>query len=155
MPNTYLGREDLGLLDRLKSEMSGILNWAIVGRHRLNEERKITQPAAGRKLIQELEELTSPVSLFIEEWCEFGSSQENDFSVETKHLFSKWEQYCNENDVEHPGSVQSFSRKIKAIRPEVTISQFRKSTTERGRKMLGIRLLDNPRSEKASPEPKF
>ena len=44
MPNCYLGQEDYGLQDRLKSELSGILNWAIIGRHMLNQEKRIEQP---------------------------------------------------------------------------------------------------------------
>jgi putative DNA primase/helicase len=140
MPNSYLGREDIGLLDRLKKEMSGILNWAIIGRHLLNQEKRITQPESGKKLIRELEELTSPISLFLESQCEFGPQEDDSFQEETKLLFHIWEEWCKENDVENPGTAQSFCRRLKAIRPEIEIRQFRKSPTERGRKMVGIRL---------------
>lgn len=147
MPNSYLGREDLGLLDRLKSEMSGILNWAIAGRHALNENRRIVQPEAGKKLIRELEELISPISLFLESECSLGPVDVQEFSIETKSLYQNWESWCEKNDVEHPGTIQSFCRKVKAIHPELETSEY-KEGLKRGRMLRGIRMkFENERNK--------
>jgi P4 family phage/plasmid primase-like protien len=140
MPNSYLGREDFELKDKLKRELSGILNWAIMGRHMLNESKRIVQPNKGTKFIDELKSLTSPILEFIESECEVGS---DGFEIDTKDFFRLWESWCEENDIEHPGTVQNFCRKVKAIRPGINTKDYRVSQTTKGRKMIGIRIKEN------------
>jgi P4 family phage/plasmid primase-like protien len=115
MPNTYLGREDIGLRARLDAELPGILNWAIIGRHKLNSTHKLPQPLMAQSLVSEMRAIVSPMIEFISEACEIRKEAECD----TKEMFTKWEQWCAENDVAHPGNIQSFSRKLRAIKPQV------------------------------------
>lgn len=135
MPNSYLGREDLGLLDRLLKELPGILNWAILGRHKLNQARRIDQPQAGNKFVDDFVELTNPVLFFLNQYCEFGA----DYEVDTKEAFERWEQVCKDNKVEKIGSVQTFSRNIRAIKPNMEVRQVRIGAA-RARKFIGMRL---------------
>lgn len=139
MPNSYLGREDFTLIDKLKAELPGILNWAIVGRHLLNQSKRIVQPAKGTNFVDELKSLTSPILSFIESQCEFGNIE---YEIDTKDFFGTWESWCKENDVEHAGTVQNFCRKVKAVKPSVDTRDYRIGAT-RGRKMIGIRLKDD------------
>jgi P4 family phage/plasmid primase-like protien len=136
MPNSYLGREDYGLQDRLKAELPGILNWAIMGRHNLNQSKRIKQPARGNSLVDELKALTSPLLVFLETECVVGNP---DDWVDTKDFYSSWEEWCKENDVEHPGSLQHLCRKIKAINPSIETQQYR-NLVGRSRKIVGLTL---------------
>jgi putative DNA primase/helicase len=137
MPNTYVGREDTGLQGRLLAELPGILNWAIHGRLELNECKRIDQPQAGKTLLNELKSIISPVSQFIEEECELNP----EYQCDTKDLFHEWERWCDANDVSHPGTIQSFSRRLKAIKPTVDTVQLRVGAS-RFRKFTGIRKLE-------------
>jgi P4 family phage/plasmid primase-like protien len=138
MPNSYLGREDMGLLDRLRQELPGILNWAILGRHKLNQSKRIDQPQAGSKFVDEFVELTNPVLFFLNQHCEFGK----DYEVDTKDAFEKWEQVCKDNKVEKIGSVQSFARNIRAIKPNMEVRQVRIGAS-RARRFVGMRLIED------------
>lgn len=138
MPNSYLGKEDFGLQDRLKAELPGILNWAILGRHMLNESRRLVQPSTGQKFVDELTEMTSPVLEFLNDMCDFTESAE----VDTKELFSAWKQWCEENDIEHAGSTSSLSRKIRAIKPNIEVRQSRIGAA-RSRRFVGLRILQD------------
>ena len=135
MPNSYLGRENLNLQGDLMKELPGILNWSIAGRIKLSKAKKFHQPAAGMPLKNELRSIVSPVLSFMEDVCEVH----DDYSVETKELFDCWEQWCEQNDVNHPGTIQSLSRKLKAIRPNFDVKQVRMGSA-RIRSMVGLRV---------------
>jgi putative DNA primase/helicase len=136
MPNSYLGKEDRGLQGRLLAEMSGILNWAIIGREALKSVGKITQPTSGYSLLNELQSILSPVSMFLEDCCEI----DKDAEVRTKELFYQWEIWCNENDISHTGDVQSFARKLKAVLPSLDTKQKRTALGDRSRYFVGLQI---------------
>lgn len=133
MPNSYLGREDLTLKDRLIAELPGILNWAIAGRRRLDEAKHFYQPEMAMSLVNEMRSIISPVLEFVQSTCVTGPECE----CETKDLFSVWERWCEENDVSHVGTIQQLSRKLKALRPEIRTDQFRLGVAQT-RKFIGI-----------------
>lgn len=137
MPNSYLGREDYGLRDRLLAELPGILNWAVMGRHRLNVLKHMQQPKMGESLVAEMRSIMSPILDFVETNCIVGSGAE----CETKDMFSIWERWCEDNDVSHPGTIQQFSRRLKAIRPEVQTNHLRIGASFT-RKFVGIKFSD-------------
>jgi P4 family phage/plasmid primase-like protien len=139
MPNTYIGREDLGLQARLQKELPGILNWAIMGRHYLNESLAkenigIQQPKMASSLVEEMASIVSPLLQFLNEECVF----EPEKSCDTKMLFSYWEKYCEENDIANPGTVQSFGRRIKAIKPSIETCKYRDGTNSQRRCFQGL-----------------
>lgn len=134
MPNCYLGKEDYGLQDRLKAELSGILNWSIIGRHMLNQQKRIEQPKMAKSIVSEMLSIVSPVLEFIESECLLTTNG----LCDTKELFNQWAKWCDENDVAAAGNVQSFSRKIKAIYPEILTEKYRPTPTELGRRFIGI-----------------
>lgn len=137
MPNTYLGREDLGLLDRLRSELPGILNWAIVGRHLLNKSKQLIQPAKGAVLA---ESLKSPVLRFCEERIEFTKHEED--WVDTKEFFHVWENWVEKNELDCLGTPQSLARKLKGIKPDLATDPYRKSTTQTGLRYVGMKFRE-------------
>lgn len=69
LTESFLGREDTGLTDKLMVELPGILLWAIEGLRRLRARGHFVQPTAGQEAIDELMELSSPITSFVREWC--------------------------------------------------------------------------------------
>src|SRR5262249_8172089 len=61
MRESFYGREDIALTDKLLAERPGILLWAIEGWRRLRERRRFVQPAGGDELREQLEDIASPV----------------------------------------------------------------------------------------------
>ena len=52
----------------ISSELSGILNWAIGGYRRLQENKTFTAPEASEKALSEYKEQIDPILVFIDEW---------------------------------------------------------------------------------------
>ncbi len=69
LTQSWYGKEDTALTDRLLAELPAILLWAIVGWKRLRDRGHFIQPDAGRELIDELADLASPVGAFVRERC--------------------------------------------------------------------------------------
>jgi hypothetical protein len=65
LSKSFLGEEDHHLTDRLIAELPGILNWALDGWDRLIKRGRFLQPPSGLDLIEELEDLGSPVGAFV------------------------------------------------------------------------------------------
>lgn len=116
LTQTFYGREDKGLFNRLVPELPGILLWAIEGWRRLNERGRFIQPASGLELIESLEELSSPVLAFGREQCQFGTGLE----VECGRLFEAWKAWCESAGRKEAGTAQSFARDLRAAFPEVS-----------------------------------
>ncbi len=68
-PRSFFGAEDLNLEKALVAELPGILWWAIDGWRALT---KFEQPEVGRPQIEQLGDMSSPVSAFVRECCGLG-----------------------------------------------------------------------------------
>jgi len=66
---SFLGCEDLHLIDRLMTELPGIFNWAMEGLTRLRERGYLQDHPAGIDARDEFEEMSSPMKAFIKDWC--------------------------------------------------------------------------------------
>jgi putative DNA primase/helicase len=133
--NSFYGREDLGLSDRLLTELPGILNWSITGWQRLAARGYFVQPRSALDAVQQLEDLASPTGAFIREECENGPA----FSVETTRMFEAWKRWCERQGRDHPGTVQTFGRDLRAALPWIKVSQPREREG-RLRYYQGVRL---------------
>ncbi len=136
MPNSYLGREDHTLAGQLQSEMSGILNWAIAGRHSLNEQKRFIQPASGQRLIDGLRQSMSPVSAFIHDQCNKGGE------VETSVLYQAYCEWCKQMDNETPSPMQTFSKRLRDVFPN--IEKRRSPRGSRPWLYVGLSLKEEP-----------
>jgi putative DNA primase/helicase len=65
---------DLG--KRLKRELPGIANWAIIGLKRLLERGEFTQPGASEEHLADFHELSSPLSAMVSTCCVVGDHPE-------------------------------------------------------------------------------
>ena len=66
---SYIDREDLGLIDKLLPELSGIASWALAGLRRLLQVGRFTEPAVSREELEQIRESYSPLTQFLKECC--------------------------------------------------------------------------------------
>lgn len=136
---SFYGKEDPKLANRLAEELPAILNWAIEGLERLRARGYFQTPTSGEALRHELEDLESPVSMFVNECCKLGS----DRAVPTDELYQAWRQWCEQNGF-GPGSKPTFARDLHAAYPAITNSQPRTNDGSRQRCKVGLSLVRQP-----------
>ena len=112
---TFYGQEDTELTNKLKAELPGILMWALDGLERLRKNGRLTQTESGKALTREMEELTSPVSMFVEDECIIDPEA----LVLCQDLFDSWREWCEKNGRSHAGAANTFSRNLKATFAEI------------------------------------
>jgi len=119
--NSFYKREDHTLTDTLLTELPAIFNWALDGLRRLKSRRFFIQPASAAAAVQELEHLASPMLAFIRDCCDVGPA----CSVALDRLYEGWQQWCEQQGRDHPGTKQTFGRDLGAALPELKIQQPR------------------------------
>ena len=111
MPNEYVGREDFNLGEKIEAELPGILNWAIAGRYRLQQEKVIHQPQSGVNIKDQMKRIGSPISVFIEECCH------SEGDVINQDLFDAWQGWAEENEITWRPDIQRFLKKVRDANP--------------------------------------
>jgi len=111
LTESFYGKEDLGLFNTLAAELPSIALWALEGRDRLYKRGYFVQPSSANQLMQELEDLSSPVSVFLRA----HTTREVGASVPKKELFEQWGLWCGLHGVEHAGTDATFGRNVRAI----------------------------------------
>lgn len=136
---TFEHKEDKQLERKLKQEISGILNRAIEGWHRLSERGYFLQPESGREELEEFEELTSPIKSFVRDCCKFGP----DLMSELDALYHHYKAWCDATGISHPLHKNVFARDLKsAYRDKIESKRMRKqpsSSQERHYKGIGLK----------------
>lgn len=136
MQHSFYGKEDLGLSDKLRAELPGILLWAIKGWERLNKRGYFVPPKSADAAREELENLGSPIGAFLQDCCTTEASQE----VERDALYRAWCRWCQEQGREHPGNAASFGRDLAAAVAGLKTVQHREGGA-RERFYVGVALL--------------
>jgi len=132
---SFLGSEDHGLTNRLLSELSSILLWALDGLTSLRARGYFVTPASANEIADELLEQTSPVRTFVAEKCVIGDGN----GCDRDDIFVAWKAWCTDQGRDHPGTKVSFGRQLSAAFPAVKRSQPRETGT-RLNLYSGIRL---------------
>ncbi len=115
---SFYGREDRGLTERLLAELPGILNWAIEGWHRLDKRGHFVHPASVEEAIRELEDLASPAGAFVRERIDVGPSKR----AEPSEVWTAWKAWC-EDQGRSPGTKQRLGRDLAAVVPGLRLRQ--------------------------------
>ena len=136
---SFYGKEDLGLIERLRAELPGILNWAIEGRRRLETRGRFVQPTTSVADLEELAELSSPVTMFVRDRCILRQGAR----VGRTELFQAWLDWCRDEGRDYPGTAATFGRDLHAALPEVRDIRP-KDGTSRKRAYAGIEVAYVP-----------
>jgi putative DNA primase/helicase len=142
-PDSFYGREDQGLTDKLVAELPGILNWALDGLQRLKAEGRINTPAAAKELVEEIDELGSPVKAFVRDCCTIGDG----LNVGKDQLWNAYRQWHMDNGLSGGAlSKEIFGRNLNTAFPG-KFSAYRPSGPgSRPRMWKGICLCDSPQA---------
>ncbi|MCK5565629.1 MAG: toprim domain-containing protein [Planctomycetes bacterium] len=112
---SFLGREDIGLENKLMGELAGIFNWALEGLQRLKKRGHLTEHPASVENREDFEAMSSPMTAFIDEWCNVGPGMEVPIDV-------LWRAHCawsNSNGRGDGFAKQKFTNKLKSVVPEI------------------------------------
>jgi len=129
---SFYGREDRQLTQKLLAELPGILNWAIKGWKRLNERGYFVPPTSVEDAMHDLENLSSPVGAFVRERCQVASG----LCVSINDLYSAWKSWCEDEGRSNISTRQTFGRNLAAFLPQI---KCRRNRTQ-GRFYEGIGL---------------
>lgn len=91
MQESFLGREDPGLADRLLGELPGILLWALVGWRRLRDRGRFVLPGTSQDAVQDLFNQGSDIAAFVHDRCEEGLG----YDVEKERLYALYRDWCD------------------------------------------------------------
>ena len=108
---SWLGHEDHSLEPALQTELTGILNWALVGLHRLaitNDNCFTRLPAADEAIIA-MRDLASPVAAFARDRCVINPRAE----VGCDDLYARYRAWAEDNG-HHRAAKTVFGRDLRA-----------------------------------------
>ena len=103
---SFFGREDPKLTDKLMSELPGILNWALDGLQMLHDRGSFLQPASGLQAVQELIRKTTPILGFITDVLEYGS--DTDCWVTKTALYEVYRRWCEQEGMKFSLQKNAF-----------------------------------------------
>jgi phage/plasmid-associated DNA primase len=96
----------------------------------------LIQCKSGEEMSESLGELASDVSIFVEEKCKVGPTQE----IALQKLFMAWQSWCVMRGIRHPWGSNTFSEKLRAAVPTLTKGRPRKDNPSRATVLFGITL---------------
>jgi putative DNA primase/helicase len=116
LTQSWLGKEDHELEQRLCAELPGILNWSLRGLERLTVDNgnRFTRLKTTEEAIVSMRDLASPVAAFVREKCNVAADQE----IEVGALYEAYKLWCADN--EHVKATKHvFGRDLRAAVPAV------------------------------------
>ena len=102
LTHSFYGRENPRLTDELLTEAPAIFNWSLAGLDLLTARGYFVSPQSGQDAIQQLEDLSSPVSAFIRDECVIG-----DQTVSVEVVWTAWKGWCEAAN-QPPGTKAVF-----------------------------------------------
>lgn len=121
---SFYGREDIGLTDKLLDELPGILNWALDGVARLDGRGRFTEPDSGQSEADAVRRLSDPIGAFIEDWCSLGPEH----SIALDRLFLAYKSWCeSEGRTKDTTTKEIFSRDLRSKVPGLTAKREREN----------------------------
>ena len=118
--------KDKNLESKLKTELSGIFNWAYEGYKRLKEHLEFTETAEQAEIMEEYMKVMNPVAAFIKE-----ELVKEEGRIGTIELYEKYSEWAKNAGHEKPGRnkfLQKFRQTVKQLLPyvrEITVQGFR------------------------------
>lgn len=150
MTESFNDRIDPMLLDKLRKELPGILNWSIIGLYRLFDRGQFIQPRSGESLYEEFVGVSSNISGFIDEHLEITDPKQPGYLGKSDRalasdVYSRWVDYCKENGIQAVGTSNHLSRDLTSaistmVKKDATIKNEKTGDTKTHKCYYGITL---------------
>ena len=118
---TFCGQKDDKRLEKkLAKELSGILNWALVGLLRVLKNESITESGHMKEDKKSFIRAINPLLIFVEEYCVLNENA----MVGKDNLFMAYKKYCYESGLRHLSKIKFYYQllndfpKISESRPD-------------------------------------
>jgi P4 family phage/plasmid primase-like protien len=121
---SFVGREDVNLSDKLRSESAGIFNWALEGLLSLASESKFIETAAGKAKSDEMRVFNNPIGSFSKMFLVKAKGEK----VRCDDMFDLYERFCSAIDIK-PTSKIGFTRTFLKMTP--WLAQVKETTGDR------------------------
>ena len=118
LTESFFGKEDPALTNKLTSELPGILNWAIDGYRQLRDRGHFIQPASSQEAISDIEMLAAPVKAFINDQCEVGPT----FEEPVDEVWGRWKNWCDWEGKRDAGTKAWLGRNLKSALPGLKVT---------------------------------
>ena len=115
--NSFYGKEDHELTDKLVTELPGILNWSLKGLDRLRARGYFQMPQSSTDALRQLEDLASPITAFLRDWCTVDPQA----AVNVKVLYGAWKTWCEQQGQSARSDIV-FGRDLRACVAQLSIS---------------------------------
>jgi putative DNA primase/helicase len=136
--NSFLGREDRELTDKLLTELPGILNWCLDGLDNLKQRGDFKEPAESLKTKQRLILRSNPIHGFILERC----TVEANTDISKDVLYDAYADYCSETK-SRVLPKSDFTEGLTELYPAIASSKHRVTGTSKQIPCYrGVRLND-------------
>lgn len=136
---SFRGKEDTTLLDRLLQELPGILNWALIGLQRLEQRGRFIQPASSAEVIEQWGALGSQEGAFLQECCTVDPAAR----TPKDDLYGAYRMWARTQGIDHVYDLRSFASHLYAMPEGIKEG---KTTGPRGSDrrpaFIGVRLVD-------------
>lgn len=111
LENSFYGREDHALTDKLTAELPGILRWAIDGWARLRKRGHFVQPASSAGAIGDLIDLASPVAAWCRQSCR-TDEPDAQWWLACTDAYERFKQWCDGQGVKIVATQTVFGRDV-------------------------------------------
>lgn len=108
LTESFYGREDVKLLDKLVDELPGIALWAMEGYRRLRDRWKFLEPESSSQERDEWYRGDNPLQRFIDEWCVIDLKAE----VTNPALYAAYCEWCEAEGIKRPDPKNTMKKKI-------------------------------------------
>ncbi len=110
-PRSFKGREDSDLTEKLRAEMPGIINWAIIGLKKLREVKRLKNHECMEERIRVFKAATSPLDVFVQSALIVREGTWAPLS----DVFKRYRDWAADNDGGGTRSLGAFARMIDAM----------------------------------------
>jgi putative DNA primase/helicase len=118
MTQSFIGREDKDLEQRLMAELPGIFNMVLDAGEALEQRGHLVEPDSSETARSILSDTTAPIEVFLEE-C-FVENPDPEAAVKVDWIFWAWEDWSNSNGRgAFIGTREGFAKRLLSARPGV------------------------------------
>lgn len=89
LSNSFLGRENIHLLDELSAELPSIAKWCVEGYKRLKDRGRFSEPESSNNAREEWYQENNPLAQFVEDRCVLGVDEKTEMT-QLYEVYKNW-----------------------------------------------------------------